>query len=220
MAKHTDNHRMIRHDVHTDSGKVIVDPQAPASDYYYHDAGTTGDVKGPGPYSGDYGAPIPYTDANPHGNLPESYVYADDAHKEPVVTLQERLRNAVDVRVVDSIEKERTIRYQTLTVSISPGSCVQVLGKDPTRTKVVIFDKVSANTDWLSDVAINNTVTGFPLPPFSAGGLTMEAEDAVYVLADSSNSSSSLICVYAEYVRSADTRAESYAPGYPATAKR
>lgn len=200
------------HDVHSDSGKVTVSRNDPPPDYYYHDQGTTGDTTGPGPFHGDYGAPIPYTDPNPYGDLPESYVYPNDAHKDGPYNLEQMKRDAVNVRIVDEVPKDRTVRYQTLTVTVAVGTCVSILGRDPTRLRVIIYNTVSANKDYLAKESISNAIEGFQIPPYATGGLEIKSEDAIFILADAGNSSPSNISVYAEYVRSDNSRAETYSP--------
>jgi len=199
------------HEVHTDSGTVSVDPQAAAADYYVHDGGTI-PGPGPGPFAGDYGAPLPYTNTNARGDLPASYVYPDDMHKDAPITLEQARIDAVNVRVVDTVPKDHSVRFQVTTVTVAAGTCAQVLGKDPTRLRVKIRDTANlTNKNWLARESFNNTALGFMIPR-DEQGLDSNAEDNLYILADPSNGATSVISIYAEYIRSDNTRAETYMP--------
>lgn len=195
-------------------------PKLPETDYH-HDQDTNPGTHSPGPFHGDdlvsHGVTAP--DAHSGGTNVDSYAYQEGMGTEDPTRLRHRYDrdNAVPVRVIDMITKERRITHQVLTsILVAPGTAQRILGKDPTRHKVFLQ---AAGTGLIlvqpdfgpSGVAIAaNSAFGFPIPTTTP--LIMDTEDELWAYCATDVASPGMyVAGIAQYMRDTETLEEHFA---------
>ncbi len=135
-------------------------PKLPETDYH-HDKNSTA-KQSPGPFHGDDGVSQANSAPDIHrgGTTVDSYVYPDGQHTEKSEPYQDILVKPVDVRIVEKIKEKTTVHQLVTPVGLAPGETKRILGKDSSRTRLLLSSNAqSTQTSLVDPVTLQSSTT-------------------------------------------------------------
>lgn len=194
-------------------------PHMPETNYH-HDLGADPNLHSPGPYHGDDLVTQQNSGEDVHdgGRIPDSYMYPDGEHTSDARKLKREYdaENAVPVRVIEQVTKERRITYEVMSILIAPGAGQRILGKDPTRLNVTLISNaagaylVPPNSLPSGLTIAQAAAQGFPITN-TGNGLKLDTEDELWAYVGSDVAQpGAYVSMISHYLRNTDTLEEHY----------